>query len=93
MLMTSLCYPDHVVVCSKCWTFVQNLVINGTFVSMLKKSQTLTLGGSNPVNCHLFLRNKPTEWTSKIKYLGIHILAGDVQEVDFTDAKIVLWML
>jgi len=30
------CYPDHVVVCRKCWTFVLNLVINGTFVSMLK---------------------------------------------------------
>jgi len=53
----------------------------------VKKSQTLTLGGSNPVNCHLFLRNKPTEWTSKVKYVGIRILDGDVQKVDFTDAK------
>jgi len=52
-----------------------------------KKSQILTLGGSNPVNCRLFLGNKPIEWTSKVKYLGIHILAGDVQKVDITDAK------
>ena len=52
-----------------------------------KKSQTLTLGGSNPVNCRLFLGSKLIEWTSKVKYLGIHILAGDVQKVDITDAK------
>ena len=30
------------------------------------KSQTLTLGESNPVNCRLFLDNKPTERTSKV---------------------------
>jgi len=52
-----------------------------------KKSQILTLGGSNPVNCRLLLGNKPIEWTSKVKYLSIHILAGDVQKVDIANAK------
>lgn len=52
-----------------------------------KKSHILTLGGNNPVNCRLFLDSRPIEWTSKVKYLGIHILAGAVQKVDITDAK------
>jgi len=47
----------------------------------------LTLGGNNPVNGHLFLDSKLVEWTSKVKYLGMHILAGVTYKVDITDAK------
>ena len=47
----------------------------------------MTLRGNNPVNCRVFLDSRPIEWTSKVKYLGIHILAGAVQKVDVTDAK------
>ena len=54
---------------------------------MLKKSQILTLGGNNPVDCRVLLDSKPTEWTSKVKCLGIHILASVVQKVDMTEAK------
>jgi len=46
-----------------------------------KKSQILTLGGNSPVNFRLCLDSRWIEWASKIMYLGIHILAGDVQKL------------
>ena len=52
-----------------------------------KKTQMLTLGGNNPTNCRLFLDSRSIAWTSKVKYLGIHILARNVHRVDITDAK------
>jgi len=64
-----------------------NLVINRTFVSMLKESDINALGGNNPVNCRLFLDSRLIAWISKVKYLGIHILAGVIRKVDITDAK------
>ena len=35
----------------------------------------------------VFLDNRPIEWTSKVKYLGIHILEGGVQKIDIIDAE------
>ena len=32
-----------------------------------KKSQTLTLGGHNPDNCHLLLDSRPLQWVNKVK--------------------------
>ena len=46
-----------------------------------KKSQILTLGGNSHVNFRLCLDSRRIEWRSKMKYLGIHILAGDVQKL------------
>lgn len=35
----------------------------------------------------MFLCSKPIEWTSKVNYQGIHLLAGVVQKFDITEAK------
>jgi len=40
------------------------------------KSQLLTLGGINPSDCQLLLDNKPVQWCTRVKCLGIHVLAG-----------------
>jgi len=51
-----------------------------------EKSQILTLGGHNP-DRNLLLDSRPLQWVNKVKYLGMHILAGGVQKVDTTNAK------
>jgi len=47
----------------------------------------MTLGGTTPFDCHLFLDNKPLLWGTSVKYLGDHMLAGRALKVDMTVAK------
>jgi len=36
-----------------------------------QKSQLITIGGNNPVNCNLAISNVTIQWCANVKYLGI----------------------
>ena len=40
----------------------------------MTKSQLLTIGNNNPVNCNLTISN--IEWCAKVKYLGIVVVCN-----------------
>ena len=54
---------------------------------MLQKSQLLTIGGNNPVNCNLTISNTTIQWCANVKYLGIVVCNAKVFSTDISKRK------
>jgi len=50
----------------------------------------LTIGGYKPLDCQLLLDNKPLQWCSRAKYLGMQILVRKNVKIDLTAAKVMV---
>lgn len=62
------------------------MVVNGMQFNP-QKSQLLTIGGNNPVNCNLTISNRTIQWCANVKYLGIVVCNANVFTTDISRQK------
>jgi len=60
--------------------------LHGISCLILQKSHAVTFGGNNP-EVAVQLNNKTTNWSLKVKYLGLYLIGGANFRIDLNVAK------